>query len=710
MTRILTLSLAFLLALTGYAEAQSLAIFDANTSPPNIRVQGVSASLQSDGTFLIKNGSKDPWPGVHLEGKWDLSEYDAVEFTAISTSEEKFTLNLRIDCAQSDVKTLDGVLQNGHEIKPGEKLVWRYPLPKSINADTRQKLFAMRGKPGGITTDSYSKDIKIQFNSSEVTAFRPFVTQNQKNNSWILVSIAAVRSDDAKPREEYLDWAPDKFFPMIDEFGQFKHGDWPGKTHSLEELRAQIETENKELAQHNPSEFDKYGGWKNGPQLDATGAFRTEKVDGVWYLVDPDGKLFWSNGIDCVAYWGATTPISDREFYFDPDTPMRPEQGNPLSQFLSERDQSVNNYYANYGKFWQYNFTAANLYKKWGDDWQAKETELIGRRLRSWGLNTIGNWSDPSVYRSAKIPYTATLGTSARKIEGSEGYWGKFVDPFAPEFAQSVHKSFNGLKWTADDPYCVGYFVDNEISWGEAGSLAKAALASPKDQPAKIAYVAWLKERYDSIEAFNKAWETEVESWDALQNEPFKTPDSNAAKEDSNLFYTVICEKYFSEIVGALRELAPNKLYLGCRFAWTNELARRAGQKFCDVVSYNFYKTEVASFEPVEGEDKPVMIGEFHFGALDRGMFHCGLCPCKDQQERADSYANYVKSALSNPWIVGAHWFEYGDEPTTGRFDGENYQIGFVDVCDRPYQETIDASREVGYKIYDIRKNECKKR
>lgn len=171
----------------------------------------------------------------------------------------------------------------------------------------------------------------------------------------------------------------------------------------------------------------------------------------------------------------------------------------------------------------------------------------------------------------------------------------------------------------------------------------------------------------------------------------------------------MICEKYFEGIVDVIHEHAPGKLYLGCRFAWTNDLAKVAAQKYCDVVSYNFYQREVGSYKPVEGVDKPVIIGEFHFGALDRGMFHTGLGPCKDQNERAQAYENYVKSALGNPWIIGAHWFQYGDQAVTGRFDGENYQIGLVDVCDRPYEETIDAVRRVGYNMYQIRQETAKR-
>ncbi len=688
--------------------AEVIVIYDKGTSVDSLTTQGVEASKQADGSLKIVNGKEDPWPGVHFVGDWNLSEYGGLQFTATSKSDKPITLHVRLDSKQSNLKTMEGVVTVDETLPPRERHTWFVEFPGTLNAETRVKLFAMRGKPGGIRTDDHSNDAKVFFDKSELTAIRPFETQNGRGDSWVLESIVAIPSDQTATQKEYLKWGPDKFFPMIDQFGQFKHDDWPGKTHSVEELRAQIAIEDADLAANQPSEFNEFGGWTKGPQLEATGSFRTQKIDGIWYLVDPKGRLFWSNGIDCVGSWNATTPISDREFYFDTNFSALTESGNPFSQFLSTSSSSVNNYYANYGEYKLYCFSGANLYLKYGDDWKARNLERVHRRLRSWGLNTIGNWSESGIYNVDKTPYVVTLGTWGRKIEGSAGYWGKFIDPFTEEFSSNLRQSLEKQKQTSSDPYCVGYFVDNEISWGEEGSLSKAALASPKDQPAKIAYVAWLKEKYGTIAQFNAAWGADLASWDALQNEPFQTPDVAAAKEDSNAFYSVLCEKYFSEILSILRELAPNKLYLGCRFAWTNKLARAASQKYCDVVSYNFYKRSVDDFRPVEGVDKPVIIGEFHFGALDRGLFHTGLVPCKDQASRAAAYEEYVKSALGNPWIVGAHWFEYGDEATTGRFDGENYQIGFVDVCDTPYPETISASRRVGYKIYEIRQNTAK--
>ena len=149
--------------------------------------------------------------------------------------------------------------------------------------------------------------------------------------------------------------------------------------------------------------------------------------------------------------------------------------------------------------------------------------------------------------------------------------------------------------------------------------------------------------------------------------------------------------------------MAPKNLYLGCRFAWANDRAVRAAARYCDVISFNLYRDSVADFRLPEGIEKPVIIGEFHFGALDRGLFHPGLRPVTDQRERGRAYARYVRGALANPCLVGTHWFQYFGQATTGRGDGENYQNGFVDVCDTPYPETVTACREVGYGLYRLR-------
>jgi agarase len=57
---------------------------------------------------------------------------------------------------------------------------------------------------------------------------------------------------------------------------------------------------------------------------------------------------------------------------------------------------------------------------------------------------------------------------------------------------------------------------------------------------------------------------------------------------------------------------------------------------------------------------------------------------------------------MKMPFVVGAHWFEYADEPAEGRFDGENSNYGLVNIRDEPYEVFIAAVRETNRKAYSI--------
>src|SRR6185437_427527 len=128
----------------------------------------------------------------------------------------------------------------------------------------------------------------------------------------------------------------------------------------------------------------------------------------------------------------------------------------------------------------------------------------------------------------------------------------------------------------ARDPWCIGYFVDNELSWGDDGiSLALAALGSPEDQAAKVVFVFDLKSKYGQIEKLNAAWGTSHASWEALLKSTAQ-PAADRARADLEAFYLKFARTYFKTIRDAIREVDQNHLYLGCRFAWANPNAAAA--------------------------------------------------------------------------------------------------------------------------------------
>src|SRR5260370_7200141 len=67
-----------------------------------------------------------------------------------------------------------------------------------------------------------------------------------------------------------------------------------------------------------------------------------------------------------------------------------------------------------------FNFYTANLERKFGPDWRERWREETVQRLKSWGFNTIGNWSEPALCALHPLPYTLPLrlegGLSRRRI------------------------------------------------------------------------------------------------------------------------------------------------------------------------------------------------------------------------------------------------------------------------------------------------------
>jgi len=620
------------------------------------------------------------------EGSWDLSRFLLMAMDIQNRGAEE-TLVL---CRINGLRWSDGaavVPPNGTQTLTA--LLTRNSPP----AHLKGKIFGMNGLPGG-----YVRSLD-EMDPAAVTHLDCFLPHSNSGTSVTISNFRAVGEVSPPSAEEW----EQSFVPFVDELGQYKGVDWPEKTLSLAEMKTS--TEESDLAQHpGPEEWNEYGGWETGPDLGGSGHFRVEKYEGKWWLIDPSGRLFWSHGIDCVRNTSAS-PITDRQHYFA-DLPERTPE---TEVFFGEGSGAAREYYK--GKEYEtFDYKAYNLRRKYGEDWEDVFSDLAHRRLRSWGVNTIANWSQEKIYLERRTPYTATIHTGGKPIGGSHGFWRKFPDPFDEGFRKSIAERMEQEKEkTANDPWCIGYFVDNELDWGDSSFLGKGVLASAPDQPAKVELIRQLKAKHRTITALNKAWGSDYHNWNDLVSAQEAIPDG--ASVDLEAFSGLLADQYFKVCRDEVKRVAPSKLYMGCRFdfhyfpdeetdgAWAIPIAA----EFCDIVSFNRYRFSALPLRLPDGIDKPMIIGEFHIGALDRGLLHPGLRAAADQRQRADFYRYYVQSALSNPWLVGTHWFQFNDQPLTGRRDGENYQIGFVDVCDKPHPELVATSRAVGYDLYSYR-------
>jgi len=487
----------------------------------------------------------------------------------------------------------------------------------------------------------------------------------------------------AAPTEESL--KDGSFFPLVDVYGQYRHLDWEDKIRTDRDLVEMRRKEEAWLAARPamPAGWNEYGGWATGPQLTATGHFRTEKYEGKWWLVDPTGRLFWSKGATGIGFSiGGRTPLEPaprRKFFPEiPKSAIVTNRHGVAELVIGQQMESLK-----YGDLT-------------GKDWKH---DLSIRRAWAFGLNTAGAWSPVRATARSRLPYTLILHPWAPPFQDN------LMDPFHPAFRAGIEQAVQATAGKeAEDPWCIGYFINNELKWQSPLALGQAALTHQPNQPAKRELLRQLTAKYGTIEKLNAAWQRADASWDALAGIRAVDKLTPVMEQDLVAFGHEFCETFFRVIGEVMKEHAPRKLYLGDRFNKNVPAAISACARHADVVSFNKYEPGIETLQlPKDSPDKPIIIGEFCFVRGGRRHDSAELGAVFDPDYRGRAYAQYIIGALANPAVVGCHWFQWGTPPVTGRGDGENYEQGFLDSCDTPYWGLAHYSRSLADHIYDIR-------
>ncbi|MBV6285779.1 beta-agarase [Pseudomonas aegrilactucae] len=518
---------------------------------------------------------------------------------------------------------------------------------------------------------------------------------------------------------------------LIDGYGQFTRGRWPEKISSDDQLKAAAQREQQQLkgwlAEQGKLKRDTYGGVTGGTAFEAKGFFRTEKRDGRWFLVTPEGNPFYSLGVNAVTAEGGRTYVEGRESMFT----ALPEAQAPLAQYYGQgnnQDGNGSSLGRGFAKGRWFDFYAANLHRSYASPCAAPSAEQAAPacpaatfdaarwqghsldRLQAWGFNTLGNWSDNGL-QAQRVAYTLPLsiGGDYTSISTGMDWWGAMPDPFDPRFAMATERAVAiAARDHRDDPWLIGYFADNELAWAAPGdgpkaryALAYGTLRLTTDVPAKRAFLKQLRDKYRNQAGLSKAWGIELTAWELMEDPgfepPLPSPEYPEIEADFKYFQRVFAETYFKTISDSLKWHAPNHLLLGGRFALSTPEAVAACAKYCDVLSFNVYAPtpqdgyDVAQLAAL---DKPVLVSEFQFGSRDRGPFGPGPMEVAREEDRGPAYAKFVKAALQEPSIVGVHWFQYLDQPASGRLlDGENGHFGLIGITDVPFQGFVESVR-----------------
>ena len=442
------------------------------------------------------------------------------------------------------------------------------------------------------------------------------------------------------------------FDSLIDGFGQWNQKDWKNKTKSIEELKLYLDGELKKAGEFLKDYKDGfYGSGESGYK--ATGYFRTEKLpENKFIMVAPDGREFFGFGCDCVGL-NISGPL---------------ENGETI------------------------NFLEENLRKVWGDLYYENWQVLTKYRLIKWGINTIAAWSDIKFAKQSKIPYVFIL----NGYPSSENcIYRDFPDVFSDEFKSNSEIYAKALEEFRGDPYLIGYFMSNEPNWAFVWglNLGYETFISPGHIKSKRELIKFLESEYGGvIDDLNLDFDTDFKDFGDIINAGINTKISERAVKRLDKFSKILIREYIKIPALALKSVDAEHLNLGIRYAFISNDDLFEGREYFDVFSINCYDNypEKAIERVAQKTNMPVMLGEFHFGALDAGLPATGIRGVESQKDRGKAINEYISGAKNTRQCVGAHYFQLNDQPYLGRFDGENYNIGLVDICCVEYSELTD--------------------
>lgn len=442
--------------------------------------------------------------------------------------------------------------------------------------------------------------------------------------------------------------------PYVDEFGQWNLGEFEGKVHSMEELQAIWDKEEADI-QAVALPRSRYGGFLE-KNVGGTGFFRVQKIDGRWWFVDPDGYLFLSisGGGPTAGGGGDASRREGLEGMFAAYPPEIQTAAYPGAK------TPANPRMMSFGEW--------NLHRRYGfdDDWRDGWADLTVKRMQAWGLNT----GSP---RANSFPYLGHLHLRVESIYGIQ-------DVYADGFDEIVSESLAYLQNSKNDPYLIGYFLQNEPSWLESEPrVCQLLLDDPTDRPIKSALKEYLAKNGDNDDTRTQFIHDTFRIWIGTLNK-------------------------------CVRKYDPNHLILGIRFGHSNVPHKNILQivkDYSDVFAFNTYRLS-PNMEYLDAVmaavDMPMINGEFHFGTIDRGMAP-GLVQVGTQEERANAFRYFAENGFSHPALVGIAWFQYTDQGLMGRGDGERYNIGLVDVTDQPYP-IVKGIREASENLFKVHSGE----
>lgn len=393
---------------------------------------------------------------------------------------------------------------------------------------------------------------------------------------------------------------------------------------------------------------DRFGGAAAGRGR-GSGFFRAERIDGRWWLVDPDGGRFVCRGVNSIA----PTPT--------------PAGRAALGRLFAD---------------------------------QAGWAEATVAMLRAAGFNCAGAWSDHDALSqvATRLPETRLwnfMAAYGKKRGGTVmqaghiGYPGDCPFVFDPGFADFCAEHARQLVADRDSPWVLGHHSDNEMPWKR--SLLESYLGLPEGDHGRAAAREWLAQRHGT--AASAASVTEDDRRDFLEfaiDRYLSIVAAAVRAADPNHLF-----------------LGP-RLHEPCFDL--PEVFRACG-RHCDVVSVNYYRAwspdaaQVAMWARESG--RPFLVTEHYAKGADSGMGNSSGAGwlVKTQQDRGRFYQNFAIGLLECGDCVGWFWHRYADnDPLDRKADPSNRDSnkGMVSATYEPWAPLVAEMTGLNRRVHGL--------
>jgi len=515
--------------------------------------------------------------------------------------------------------------------------------------------------------------------------------------------------------------------------------------------------ENSGSSISNSPQLDRFGGLplSVGQQ---TGFFRVEKVADRWIIADPEGHAFWMLAVDGVNWGlgGQTTRDLLKVKYGEPDPQAK------FGQHALDRLRSWG-----FNALGPYAGTDVMPVPMYGS-WRGASTPVPFIRTIRPSYNSTIHY-DIVLPEPVKVLIAGALDPRVYR-----GWAGRFADVFDPKFEEAAKKCageiYEGpirVNFTkkgvrgglphpslADEPWLLATMTDESddlfgfgpgpemptidgklhphLGWVVAATrptqTENSALAASYRQfkfqysdPTVYTKLAWrdyLKRKYDSIDALNRAWGSHYTTFDSdggwpeghgLMDESGRNPwigadcmglstARPAVKVDLDAFLEILGERYYQVVTGAVRAATPRHLVITSTNNHGGLIRRpilRAAGKYCDLVELTLAPQFPEVARVTYQEARRPLVG-FMFYTADKDSYfssgpHATAFDFPTQEKRAEAYRTgldflyALQASEGMHFVVGAELWDYIDKW------GDQVNSGLVSIRDNAYdgKETV---------------------